>query len=301
MNIKHSVFWWFILPTIVFLTIGCDFIGDNDGRIDGETTPTTVIFESMVAIDGADGTANTTGLSLSFSVDPTTLTTEHITVAGATKGELIGTGTTRTLSISNITVANGEAVSVVIETPNGYSLSGSPKLAVVYLEKVYFLRDAGPAGGLVFYDKGSYSNGWRYLEAAPNNWNGGTADPTITWQNPRVSIGSSAQGIEIGTGKANTVAIVNWLNTNGQGGRAAQVVNSLIIGGFGDWFLPSKAELNQMYLNLHSYGVGGFVMGSYWSSSEDDIDNAWNQSFSDGTQYSNGKNLGHRVRAIRAF
>jgi len=31
----------------------------------------------------------------------------------------------------------------------------------------YSLRDIGPAGGYIFYDKGSYSNGWRYLEAAP--------------------------------------------------------------------------------------------------------------------------------------
>lgn len=31
----------------------------------------------------------------------------------------------------------------------------------------YKLGDTGPAGGLIFYDKGSYSNGWRYLEAAP--------------------------------------------------------------------------------------------------------------------------------------
>jgi hypothetical protein len=27
----------------------------------------------------------------------------------------------------------------------------------------------GPAGGSVFYDKGSYSNNWRYLECAPEN------------------------------------------------------------------------------------------------------------------------------------
>jgi hypothetical protein len=27
----------------------------------------------------------------------------------------------------------------------------------------------GPAGGFVFYDKGGYSDGWRYLECAPEN------------------------------------------------------------------------------------------------------------------------------------
>jgi hypothetical protein len=41
----------------------------------------------------------------------------------------------------------------------------------------YIVGDPGPAGGLVFYDKGFYSDGWRYLEAAPasaefqDNWN----------------------------------------------------------------------------------------------------------------------------------
>jgi len=43
---------------------------------------------------------------------------------------------------------------------------------------VYHIGDTGPAGGIVFYDKGSYSNGWRYMEVAPNDigsapwWNG---------------------------------------------------------------------------------------------------------------------------------
>ncbi|MDR2418579.1 MAG: DUF1566 domain-containing protein [Treponema sp.] len=32
----------------------------------------------------------------------------------------------------------------------------------------------GPAGGFVFYDKGNYSAGWRYLECAPKNVGTGT-------------------------------------------------------------------------------------------------------------------------------
>jgi hypothetical protein len=34
----------------------------------------------------------------------------------------------------------------------------------------------GPAGGFVFYDKGSYSGGWRYLECAPENAGTGSWD-----------------------------------------------------------------------------------------------------------------------------
>ena len=43
--------------------------------------------------------------------------------------------------------------------------------------KAYKVGDAGPAGGIIFYDKGDNSDGWRYLEAAPvefefsANWN----------------------------------------------------------------------------------------------------------------------------------
>lgn len=31
----------------------------------------------------------------------------------------------------------------------------------------YAIGDTGPAGGIVFYDKGEVTDGWRYLEAAP--------------------------------------------------------------------------------------------------------------------------------------
>ena len=30
---------------------------------------------------------------------------------------------------------------------------------------MYKIRDRGPAGGYVFYDKGNASDGWQYLEA----------------------------------------------------------------------------------------------------------------------------------------
>jgi hypothetical protein len=41
----------------------------------------------------------------------------------------------------------------------------------------YRVGDTGPAGGIIFYDKGDNSDGWQYLEAAPPgfefeaNWN----------------------------------------------------------------------------------------------------------------------------------
>ena len=96
--------------------------------------PTAVTLESAVQTGGSSGTADSTGLILSFSLDPTTLTADNITVTGAAKGALSGSGTTRSLGISDITLGNGEECTVAITSPVGYSINGSPKTAIVYRE-----------------------------------------------------------------------------------------------------------------------------------------------------------------------
>jgi hypothetical protein len=72
-------------------------------------------------------------------------------------------------------------------------------------------------------------------------------------------------------------------------------------GGFTDWRLPTKEELNLMYQNLRKKNIGGMGDNKYWSSSESISDRAWNQYFSDGSQYNSLKNLTLSVRAVRAF
>jgi hypothetical protein len=159
----------------------------------------------------------------------------------------------------------------------------------------YSLRDIGPAGGYIFYDKGSYSDGWRYLEAAPasTEWTG------KEWGSNGSFIGGTGTGI--GTGQSNTTAIVAWLNSHGETGKAAQLCNALTDGGYSDWFLPSKDELNLMYTNLKVYGVGGFGSPFYWSSSEHTLYYAWKQYFRNGSQHYEFKHFAKRVRAVRAF
>ena len=68
---------------------------------------------------------------------------------------------------------------------------------------------------------------------------------------------------------------------------------------YGDWYLPSKYELNLLY--LQKVAVGGFASANYWSSTEGDNGSAWIQYFGDGSQNYFGKNLTLYVRAIRAF
>jgi len=68
---------------------------------------------------------------------------------------------------------------------------------------------------------------------------------------------------------------------------------------FTDWYLPSKDELNKLYLQRKI--VGGFTGNHYWSSTESGDYLAWLQNFGNGKQLSNGKNLTAYVRAVRAF
>jgi hypothetical protein len=148
--------------------------------------------------------------------------------------------------------------------------------------------DTGTGGGIVFYDKGYISDGWRYLEAAP----AGT-EFKAEWGLYGTTVSGTNTGI--GTGKRNTEIVA------GRGGTAAEKCRALNIGGYRDWFLPSKDELNLMYTNLKARGLGGFSDSWYWSSSEHSSSHAWSQYFSTGSQSSFGKNLTASVRAVRAF
>jgi hypothetical protein len=68
---------------------------------------------------------------------------------------------------------------------------------------------------------------------------------------------------------------------------------------YDDWYLPSKDELNKLYINRE--GVGGFDDAYYWSSSEKSSVTAWYQNLYDGDQSSNQKHAERRVRPVRAF
>ena len=47
--------------------------------------------------------------------------------------------------------------------------------------------------------------------------------------------------------------------------------------------------------------VGAFGSDYYWSSSENNSNNAWKQNFNNGNQNNNNKNNNYRVRAVRGF
>lgn len=135
-------------------------------------------------------------------------------------------------------------------------------------------------------------------------------------------------------GAANTAAMIV---AGAAAHPAANFCKNLTIGGYTDWVLPAKDQLELLYrmlkpdatANATSYGAnpssdpaganytagspaqtaiaafktGGAeafgVSGYYWTSTADSNTAAWVQGFSDGFQDRNGKNTARRVRAVR--
>jgi len=176
--------------------------------------------------------------------------------------------------------------------------------AVFPLTWEYAIGDTGPAGGIIFYIDTTYEHTWTYLEVAPVS----TEWTAKQWGDYETEIGGNAALTGIGDGQAATDAIVQHLADNtSETGRAAQLCDSLSHNGFEDWFLPSKDELNAIWVNIvdagsdDNSGVGGFADDYYWSSSEYDSYAAWVQSFNSYDQNDYDKDSNVRVRAVRAF
>ncbi len=170
----------------------------------------------------------------------------------------------------------------------------------------YIVGGAGPAGGIVFYDKGEYSDGWRYLEAAPSDLRVVAGNPSVDKSDPWYDFGDeliifgyyksspndrnllfvnglyyydwrNCTDTKVGAGKMNTELLVkamgsyaysSYEGTETTANYAAKLCDDLVYNRFDDWFLPSLEELYLMYDNLHRKGIGGFANNNYWSSSE---------------------------------
>ncbi|MDR2477621.1 MAG: hypothetical protein LBD18_07545, partial [Treponema sp.] len=104
----------------------------------------------------------------------------------------------------------------------------------------------------VFYDKGNYQGGWRYLECS-------LADiGSKEWGAQNTNISTSPG---LGAGKANTAAILAADPAAG----AAKACADYRGGGKNDWWLPSKDELDLACETMESmYPHNHF----FWSSSQ---------------------------------
>jgi hypothetical protein len=192
---------------------------------------------------------------------------------------------------------------------------------------------AGPGGGIIFY---YYANGFAcgptltssicyHLEVAPNTWSGGAADPAISWStnvfSNQTTAVAGADGTVIGSGFQNSLDIVNQ-SGNVAATSAAVAAREYTGGGMNDWYLPARAEINELCKYARGQRTGdvtqacastgtlipGFAADpKYWSSSEFSNESypgntAWYQNFSLGNQSNYFKSYnGNYVRPVRAY
>lgn len=162
----------------------------------------------------------------------------------------------------------------------------------------YVTGDVGPTSGNIFYvNPDSETDGWKFMEAAPVPVAGDTQSSWIQSALNSTEIGAAAQGVEIGDGLSNTIAIIAGGATSGP----AVGTNNYETHGYDDWFCPSPGELTKMYTELYENGLGNFSAASYWSSAENNSTEAWRRSFSGGYETSRTKSTGYLYRAVRRF
>lgn len=83
------------------------------------------------------------------------------------------------------------------------------------------------------------------------------------------------------------------------GSFAAKTCSQLNAYGYSDWYLPSKEELNALFINKNIISPTNFGYDSYWSSTEAGSTDAWRQSFVSGDQLTHSKGSALGCRCIR--
>ena len=151
-------------------------------------------------------------------------------------------------------------------------------------------------GGIVFF---VYDGGQHGLIAATED-----QSPGIRWYGGS-DTNTRARADGIGAGLKNTAIIIANQGSVDGNAFAATVCNEYSVTAgdvtYGDWYLPSKHELELLYLQKVEATVGGFSDNYYWSSTEDVLGYAWGQYFTSGDQGSTIKYSPGNVRAVRAF
>ena len=105
-----------------------------------------------------------------------------------------------------------------------------------------------------------------------------------------------ANATSLGQGNQNTIDIMAGCAT---AGIAARLCGDLVYGDSSDWYLPSKDELNKLYINRTIIGLP-FIF-QIWSSSQVDNNTAWFQNFTNGAAGLGSKDGEKYVLAIRSF
>ena len=213
---------------------------------------------------------------------------------------------------ASLNAQNADSYNIIA---SGYGSAGARQYALSLVNaSVCQIGKGGPAGGIVFYCDNTGIHGLEVsaVDQTPSTWG--------CWKTNGNDFTYTAVGITgsaIGTGSANTAAILAVCGTAGGAGdanpsnpdggtqyNAAATAAAYSLNGYTDWFLPSESELNQLLINQPLIPVLLPTTTLYWSSTEIDSNSAWTQVFFNPNYNAPSayvKYVTTGVRAIRAF
>jgi hypothetical protein len=229
-----------------------------------------------------------------------------------------------------------------ILSSNVATTSNTTARGIWTLQQQYQARGQGnwplqPSGALVIGQ--SYQGG--YYAGQISTAGNGVADYNIVVGPVSSAESTSIQWKTVDTSTTGTSSVIdgptNSANMNNASHPAAQFCEGLSIGGYSDWYMPAKNELEVCYYNLKptttnnntnsgintnavpsrssnyttgipsqttaadfkDTGAEDFAAATYWSSTEYSSVYAWRQGFGNGFQAYFLKTSNYRVRAIR--
>ena len=297
--------------TLIFTPAALTAVTSGTFSVTAPPVPTKVAI-TRASIGTAYGTAFTTQPEVTIQdVSGNTVTNSSavVTATISAGGTLVGT-TTATASSGVATFSNlgikGTATAYTIT----YTVSGLTAATQSVTPTALSVGSTGPGGGKVFY--ASSSSGFAcgptlaercyYLEVAP-----ASANSAKDWSSPAydaISVPGGTPGTAIGSGYQNTMAIIAQGNGTDSAAGYAQAYRG---GGLSDWYLGTRLDLYQIYLNRANVITGtsvehGFA-GQYWASEQDGSTYAWNYLIhpNPGGPWSDRKEGPNYVRPIRSF
>jgi hypothetical protein len=279
-NMKKSIKIWIyplaMIGVLLILTSSCKKEKNNSNLNPVVTTDTVVNIKQTTATGGGNvtygGGSAVTGRGVCWSKSPNpTVADSHSTDGpgtGAFFSSLIG------LTPNTLYYVRAYAV----------NSSGTSYGTTLTFNNTFYIG-ASYGGGIIIYIDNTGQHG---LIAAASDQSSGAQ-----WGCEGTSIPGTSTAL--GWGQANTTAIVNICS---DAGIAARICNDLVLNNFDDWFLPSKDELNLMYLQKNIIGLAGI---DYWSSSQNGAFYGWELYNLNGTLDFVAKQCAYSVRAVRAF
>jgi hypothetical protein len=286
--------------------------GTSYGAVISFTTPTVVptkVAVTRASVGRTYGAIFTTQPQVTIqtaSGSTVTNSSETVTASISSGGALIGT--------KSVNAVNGVATftNLGLKGMNGiaYTITYTVSGLTTATESVtptgsWSLGDTGPGGGKIFYVNTSgfacgptLSETCYYLEVAPIG-----ANTTKDWAvSANRTSSAGASGTVIGSGYQNTMAIINQGNSNS----AAAYAQEYRGGSLSDWYLGTRLELYQIYVNRATIFTGTEVIntefpGEYWTSTEANASQAYSYRIYDNQGPWPNSKTSNSVRPIRSF